>query len=238
MCSALSQQNSFSSTHEIATEFDKWAEIGRGDSMAEGHLHATQTLLKDFAIAENSVVLDAGCGIGWILNDLIGSQITEGVGIDLAPEMISIASARCKRPHLKFLTADSAKTPFGNDQFSHIISVESLYYNAEPLDTLQEWLRISMPGGRLGLVLDLYQDNPAAHHWVNALSVTAHNFSVAEWETLLASAGWTNIKHRRVTLPAKISASDFTPSAYFPTYDIYQAYCAAGSLLLSAEKAK
>lgn len=70
--------------------------------MAAGHLYATQTLLKNLAIAENSVVLDAGCGIGWVLNELLGSRIAEGVGIDLSPEMVAIASLRCTLPNLKF----------------------------------------------------------------------------------------------------------------------------------------
>ncbi len=231
-------QSSFSPLDEISAEFDQWAAVGRGDSMAEGHLHATQTLLADFALAKDSVVLDAGCGIGWILNNLIGTQIAEGVGIDLSPEMVAIAASRKTLSHLEFLAADSAKTPFSDGQFSHIISVESLYYNAKPLDTLKEWQRITKAGGRLGLVLDLYQDNPAANHWVKALPITAHNFSVATWTELLETAGWGNIVSRRVALPPKILAKDFTSSAYFPSYEIYQAYCAAGSLLLTAEKEK
>ncbi|OKH18562.1 class I SAM-dependent methyltransferase [[Limnothrix rosea] IAM M-220] len=237
MSSSPLEQSPFSHANEIATEFDQWAEVGRGDSMAEGHLYATKILLKDLAIAADSVVLDAGCGVGWILNDLIGADIAEGVGIDLSPEMVAIASSRKTLSHLEFLTADSTKTPFPDGQFSHIISVESLYYNAQPLDTLKEWRRISRVGGHLGLVIDLYQDNPAAKYWVEALSITAHNFSVVDWEKLLISAGWENITHRRVPLPVKISAQDFTPSAYFPTYEVYQAYCGAGSLLLRAKKA-
>ena len=130
---------SFSSTDTIATEFDQWAEVGRGDSMAAGHRYATQTLLEKFQLDQNSVVLDAGCGIGWVLNDLIGSQIAQGVGIDLSPEMVAIASERCQLPHLKFLTSDSAATPFEDGQFSHIVSIESLYYNADPRKTLREW---------------------------------------------------------------------------------------------------
>lgn len=232
----ISKQNPFSSSREVATEFDQWAKVGRGEKMSVSHRYATQQLLNDLEISDKSVVLDAGCGIGWILNDLIGSQIARGIGIDLSAEMIAIASSQCTFPNLEFLTADISKTPFKNNKFSHIVSVEALYYTPQPLETLKDWFRISLRGGRLGLVIDLYQGNPASNYWVEALPITAHNLSATEWHTLLSSAGWTNIVSRLVPLPVQASLKEFTPSPYFPDYDIYQAYCEAGSLLLSAQK--
>ncbi|MEM6835698.1 MAG: methyltransferase domain-containing protein [Cyanobacteria bacterium P01_C01_bin.120] len=231
-----SKQNSFSSSRSVAAEFDQWAQAGRGDRMAAGHRFATQQLMQDLSITPDSVVLDAGCGIGWVLNDLIGDRIALGIGIDLSSEMIAIASSRRSLPHLSFLTADSAQTPFESDKFSHIVCIESIYYTPQPRATLAEWLRISMPSGRLGLVIDLYQDNPAAEYWVEALSLTVHNLSIAEWQAVLASAGWINIRARCVSLPVQTVAKDFTPSPYFPNYDAYQAYREAGSLLVSAQK--
>ncbi|MEM9273840.1 MAG: class I SAM-dependent methyltransferase [Cyanobacteria bacterium P01_F01_bin.143] len=229
-------QNTFSTKRDISTEFDQWAKTGRGDKMAAGHRYATEHLLDNLAIADNSVVLDAGCGIGWILNDLIGSRIAQGIGIDLSAEMIAIASSRCTLPHLEFLTADISNTPFESNKFSHIVSVEAIYYTPQPLETLKDWFRISLPQGRLGLVIDLYQGNPASKYWVDALSITAHNLSITDWNNLLSSAGWTNIVSRSVPLPIQTSPSEFKPSTYFPDYDIYRAYCEAGSLLLSAQK--
>ena len=231
-----SKQFPFSDSRDVAAEFDKWAQAGRGDKMATGHRYATQQLLEELAIADNSVVLDAGCGIGWVLNELIGPRIASGIGIDLSAEMIEIALSRCTLPHLRFLTTDSSHTTFERDKFSHIISIESLYYTAQPLETLKEWLRISISGGRLGLVIDLYQNNPASKYWVKALPLTVHNLSITEWQTLLSSAGWTNVAYRCVPLPVQTAVSDFTPSPYFPNYDVYRAYCEAGSLLLSAQK--
>ncbi|MEM6452152.1 MAG: methyltransferase domain-containing protein [Cyanobacteria bacterium P01_D01_bin.105] len=232
------KQTLFSSRRDVATEFDQWAQAGRGEKMAAGHRYATQQLLEDLAIADNAVVLDAGCGIGWVLNDLLGPHIAKGVGIDLSDEMIAIASSQRSLPHVKFLTADSASTPFEQGTFSHIISIESIYYTPQPLETLKEWLRIAAPSGRLGLVIDLYQGNPASQYWVEALALTVHNLSAAEWQTLLASAGWTNIVYRCVPLPVQTAANDFTPSPYFPNYEVYRAYCEAGSLLISAQKSK
>ena len=95
-----------------------------------------------------------------------------------------------------------------------------------------------MPGAQLGLVIDLYQGNPAAKYWVEALPLTVHNLSVAEWENVLASAGWGDISAECLTLPTQIAEADFKASGYFPSYEIYEAYCAAGSLLLWANKAK
>ncbi|MGD1903139.1 MAG: class I SAM-dependent methyltransferase [Geitlerinemataceae cyanobacterium] len=227
---------SFSSAREVATEFDRWAQAGRGDRMADGHRHATRALIDDLAIATDSVVLDAGCGIGWVLNDLLGSRIASGVGIDLSPDTIAIANDRRTLPHLKFAVADSADTQLEAETFSHVVSIESLYYTPDPQETLAEWLRISRPGGRMGLVIDLYRDNPAASHWVEALSLTVHNLSVPEWRALLESAGWREVEARRVPLPIDTKPKAFTPSPYFPSYELYRGYCEAGSLLLTARK--
>ena len=226
----------FSGRDEIAAEFDRWAQSGRGDRMAEGHQFATQQLIERLAIAPDAVVLDGGCGIGWVLNDLLGDRIAAGVGIDLSAEMIAIARSRCSLPHLKFAVADSTDTQLVSETFSHIVSIESLYYVPQPLETLKEWLRITRPGGQLGLVIDLHQGNPAASHWIEALSLTAHNLSALEWQTLLESAGWTAVESWCVSLPSQIAIDDFKPSAYFSSYEIYQAYCDAGSLVITAHK--
>lgn len=231
-----SKQKPFSNSREVATEFDHWAKAGRGEKMSVSHRYATEQLLNDLEISDKSVVLDAGCGIGWIFNELIGSQIARGIGIDLSSEMIAIASSRSTLPHLEFLTADISNTTFESNKFSHIVSVEALYYTPQPLQALKDWFRISLPGGRIGLVIDLYQDNPASKHWIEALPITVHNLSITEWHTLLSSAGWTNVVDRCVSLPVQTSPREFTPSPYFPDYDIYRAYCEAGSLLLSAQK--
>lgn len=226
----------FSSAQEVATEFDQWAQVGRGDRMAEGHRYATGALLQDLAIAADSVVLDAGCGVGWVLNDVIGTRIAAGVGIDLSPEMIAIANSRRTLSHLKFAVADSTNTQLDSDAFSHIVSIESLYYTPSPLETLKEWWRLARTGGQLGLVIDLYQENPASSYWIDALSLTAHNLSITEWQSLLQSAGWRAVKARCVPLPSQMAAEGFQPSPYFPDYGVYQAYCNAGSLLLTAQK--
>ncbi|MEM6353017.1 MAG: class I SAM-dependent methyltransferase [Cyanobacteria bacterium P01_D01_bin.14] len=148
------QQTPFSNQRDVATEFDQWAQAGRGDKMAAGHRYATEQLITDLAIPSNAVVLDAGCGIGWVLNDLLGRRIARGVGIDLSEEMIAIAASRRTLPHITFQTADSAHTPFEQGEFSHIISIESIYYTPQPLETLSEWLRVCRPGGCLGIVID------------------------------------------------------------------------------------
>ena len=228
----------FSSLDEISAEFDQWAAVGRGDSMAAGHRFATKTLVDMMQLDQDSVVLDAGCGIGWVLNDLIGSQIKEGIGIDLSPDMVVIALERCQSDYLEFLTANTATTPFEAEKFSHLISIESVYYNIQPLDTLKEWYRIAQNDACLGLVIDLYQGNPSAKYWLEALPISAHNFSTEKWVELLNSAGWTDVKAITLPLPLKITEVDFKGSQYFPSYEIYRAYCEAGSLLLTATKHK
>ena len=148
----MAHEKTIRSNHsrDVATEFDQWVQAGRGDKMAAGHRFATQQLVdilailrgRGSAIVPDATVLDAGCGIGWVLNDLLSSRIALGVGIDLSAEMIAIASSRCQLPHISFTTADSTQLSLETNKFSHIISVESLYYTPQPLATLKEWLSL------------------------------------------------------------------------------------------------
>ena len=54
-----------------------------------------------FVIPENSSVLELGCDTGYLL---AGLKPSYGVGVDISPEMLTIA--REKYPHLKFFSAD------------------------------------------------------------------------------------------------------------------------------------
>jgi SAM-dependent methyltransferase len=71
------------------------------------------------------------------------------VGVDAAPGMLAIARAEVRGA--RFVEADFANLPFPAASFHVVISVHALHLAVDPVATLAEWRRISVPGGRLSL---------------------------------------------------------------------------------------
>lgn len=75
-------------------------EIGRFRKRNAYYYEQLTALAKDL-VGPGKRILDVGCGLGFLLNDLAPAR---GVGIDLSPSLIE--DARRRFPHLEFETAD------------------------------------------------------------------------------------------------------------------------------------
>lgn len=220
-----------------AQEFDQWQLKGRADGMAAGHWHGTEGILQQWQFGPNSRVLDVGCGQGWLVRHICEQGVSLGVGVDVSEEMIKHAQ-QFSTPHSQFLVSSASNLPFENDFFSHVISIESLYYHTDPSASLLEWYRVSKAGGKIGIMVDLYQENSGSHAWVDALNIPVHLLSIEEYIEILEQAGWQNVSTQQILDPRPIkSEADFEPSAYYPSYADYKAFRAAGSLILTGDKA-
>ncbi len=94
-----------------------------------------------FLIPEGATVLELGCGLGDLLATLNPQR---GVGVDLSPEMIRLASQRhAQQPNLEFITADLETFQLDEtfdfiilcDVIGHLIDVESTFKNLKSLCT-------------------------------------------------------------------------------------------------------
>ena len=219
-----------------AQEFDRWQLSGRADGMAEGHRHGTEAILNQWSLNSESRILDVGCGQGWLVHQLCKAGIALGVGVDISEEMIGHAR-RFASDHSQFLVSSASELPFKENFFSHVISIESLYYHTRPVDSLAEWHRITQVGGVLGVMVDLYGENKGSHAWVDALNIPVHLFSISDYLSLFEQAGWGNVRFQQIVDPRPVKPeSDFVPTDYYPCYDDYCAFRHSGSLILTAEK--
>ncbi len=214
-------------------EFDRWLEAGRDQSMERGHGDVTRQLLGGWPLTGSHHLLDVGCGNGWAVREALSSGAGNATGVDASAAMI----ARASEGNGQFLQAAADRLPFTDDTFSHVLSVESLYYYADMAAALTEWARVAAPGARLGLILDLYQENPSSHRWVEALPVPVHLLDENGYQQLVARCGWRNVAVTRLhdRRPATPEAH-FTASPYTPTYADYMACREAGSLALTATR--
>jgi ubiquinone/menaquinone biosynthesis C-methylase UbiE len=100
-------------------------------------------------------LLDLGTGTGRML-EMFGPEIDRGVGIDMNPEMLSIARANLEKAGLKHVTVrkgDIYNLSLGRDQFDAVIVHQVLHFLDDGARAIREAARALRPGGRL-LVID------------------------------------------------------------------------------------
>ncbi len=222
-----------STEHEakLVQEFDRWAQDGTDKAMERGHGRFTELALEGWDLHAEHRVLDIGCGNGWAVRRCMELGAGDGVGVDISAEMIAAAT-----PPGRYLAGPADALPFEDASFTHLLSVEALYYTEDPAATLREWRRVAQPGARLLLLMDLYRENPCHQAWKPLFPFPVHVLGEDAWAAMLGRCGWRVSSQRRILDPRGIKAeADFEPNDWSPTYAAYVAEKQAGTLCLEAE---
>lgn len=221
-----------------AAEFDLWADAGRAESMAEGHQGVTHAAIRDWTLGKGDVALDVGCGNGWAVRELVRRGAGQGLGVDISTKMVELArQATAGQACFDFQTASADALPWSDASVSHILNIESIYYYPDPEAALAEWARVAKPGARLAVVVDLYEENPATHVWIDALDIAVHLLSAPQLIAMAESAGWTHVRSEQVLDPRPVkSEAEFTTSKYWPSYALYRQYRETGALVIHASR--
>ncbi|HEY9761691.1 MAG TPA: methyltransferase domain-containing protein [Trichocoleus sp.] len=143
-----------------------------GEHMHHGYYGPTGTIRKERRQAQIDLIeeflawggvttshhiLDAGCGIGGSALYLAEKYQAQVIGITLSPVQANRATERAaaagldlnKPPCAEFRVADAQATPFEDQQFDLIWSMESGEHMPDKAAFLQECYRLLKPGGRL-----------------------------------------------------------------------------------------
>jgi SAM-dependent methyltransferase len=218
----------------LRLEFNEWARDGRGESMEQGHRPIGVQALELMNIPSSARVLDVGCGSGWATR-YIADKAMEGrvTGIDISNEMIEVARASStKYQNVRFELASAESLPYKDDEFTHVFSMESLYYYSNMLAALREIKRVLSSGGRFVTVIDLYLENSPSHQWIPTLKVPVHLLGVPDYRSMLEQLGFVDIKDQRLYDPTPVP-EDYSGGS-FKTREDYLLYKQNGSLMLSA----
>ena len=222
----------------LRIEFNEWARAGRGEGMEKGHRPVGVQAIERMQIPVDARVLDVGCGSGWA-SRLMAEQAVNGrvVGIDIADEMVQLAhaSSTCFT-NIEFKVATAEALPFGESEFTHAFSMESLYYYSSMLAALREIHRVLTDGGMFVTVIDLYLENAPSHQWIPKLKVPVHLLGAPDYRLMFEEVGFVNVKDQRLYDPNPLS-EDYS-SGSFETREDYIRYKQNGSLMLVAEVAK
>lgn len=227
-----------SADETLRLEFNEWALAGKGESMERGHRPMGEQAINRLAVPRDGRVLDVGCGSGWA-SRLFAQLASNGrvAGIDISDEMIAVAQKSSEAfSNVEFRVASAERLPFKDGEFTHAFSMESLYYYEDMSVALREIRRVLQPGGVFVNVVDLYEENPASHQWIEDLKVPVQLLSTAQYQSLFEASGFIRFESDRLLDPSPI------PPAYngssFKSYEDFVNYRKAGSLMMRGEAPK
>jgi 2-polyprenyl-3-methyl-5-hydroxy-6-metoxy-1,4-benzoquinol methylase len=137
----------------IAARYDRL--IARYDHLFASAIERTRGELR-----ADDRVLDVGCGTGSLCLGLTRS-VRQIVAIDIAPNMISVATSKAARlsiSNIDFRLADGYCLPFDDGGFDAVVLANVLHMVKEPRLLLAEAFRLVRPGGRLITLTDCYAE--------------------------------------------------------------------------------
>ena len=184
----------------LRTEFNQWAEDGRGDEMERHHLPIFEPTLSLMDVRPTDRVLDLGCGSGWATR-LVAKRFRPKkiVGVDISDEMVRRAAEQSKGiANIEFKQGAAEKIPLPDASVDKVFSIESFYYWPDQMAGLKEAKRVLVPGGRLFILINLYKDNHYSLRWADELKVPVHALSEAEYVELLTKEGYKGAEARRI----------------------------------------
>ena len=222
----------------LRIEFNEWARAGRGEGMEKGHRPVGEQAIELMEIPADARILDLGCGSGWA-SRLMAEKAQRGkvIGIDISDEMVQLATNTSKElSNIEFKVASAEALPFRDNEYTHVFSMESLYYYSNMLVALKEVYRVLDDGGRFVTVVDLYFENEPSHQWIPTLNVPVQLLSIPDYRKFFEQAGFVNVQDRRLFDPKPIP-DDYSGGS-FNTREDYVLYKQNGSLMLSAEVRK
>jgi ubiquinone/menaquinone biosynthesis C-methylase UbiE len=163
-----------------------------------GSMAATRKLIKLCHIEGEKYVLDVGCGVGATPVYLAKSTGCRVVGVDLLEKMVEQSRARVKAEGLgdrvEFKVADARELPFEDDLFDAVISESVNVFFDDKQVALNEYARVTKPGGYVGLAEIAWLTSPKPE-MEESLKEMAYIMALEadDWKALLVGAGLKNV---------------------------------------------
>lgn len=136
----------------FATNAQEWDRIR---TLHVSERDVEQSISRILGDAEMEHFLDLGTGTGRLL-EVFSNQFRRGVGVDLSPQMLSIARANLNKAGIRnaqVRQGDIYSLPVAPGSFDVVAMYQVLHYLDDPARAVAEAARTLRPGGRL-LVVD------------------------------------------------------------------------------------
>jgi SAM-dependent methyltransferase len=135
--------------HEAFKQFERagYSRVAEGYDQATAQVtsQVNDTLLDAVETGRGTRLLDVACGPGW-LSAAAAQRGAVVTGLDFAPNMLTIARARC--PDATFHEGDAEDLPFEAGQFDAVVCSLGFPHFPTPERAIAETFRVLTPGGR------------------------------------------------------------------------------------------
>lgn len=225
----------------LRSEFNQWAEAGRGEEMEKHHISITEQTIRRMDLRPGERVLDLSCGTGWATR-LMARMVGEGpagfgqvVGVDISDEMIRRARGASKDfDNVMFVWGSAMQIPWEENFFDKVLSVEAFYYYPDQERVLAELFRVMAPRAQMFILINLYKDNHYSLRWVEELKVPVHARSEAEYVELLKKHAFDDVRAERI--PDETPTPEVYSGKWFRNAEELRDFKRIGALLLTARK--
>jgi SAM-dependent methyltransferase len=187
---------------EGQTFFDFAAEVGLTKHV--GGLDTTGVLLELCHISRDKYVLDVGCGAGVTPIFIAKKYGAKVVGVDINNGMVARSTERAVREQVadrvEIRQADAQDLPFEDETFDIVITESVTAFPADKQQAVNEYVRVTKPGGYIGLNESTWLKTPPPPEmvaWVSQdLGGNAEPLASSEWVDLLEVAGLVEIESK------------------------------------------
>jgi ubiquinone/menaquinone biosynthesis C-methylase UbiE len=167
-----------------------------GITKHNGGFAATNELLGLCHIQDAQQLLNVGCGIGIGSTYIARKYGCHIVGVDISEKMIGWSRLRAREERVEdmveFRVADVLELPFESDRFDIVFCESVLAFVEDKLRAIQECVRVTRPGGYVGLneTFWIAEASPEYIEWAQASQeVGAEILSAATWQALWEESG-------------------------------------------------
>lgn len=151
-------------------------------------------VMSNMRLSEQSKVLDAGYGNGYLVGKIYKRYRPDIYGIDISEDMRLSAEKRNRRAvesgKVHLTVGDCCRLEYGDDFFDAVTSVNTIYFWDDTLKGLREILRTLKPGG-------VFYNAVYTKEFLQKLSYTKTGFKFFEREDYISlgkSAGFSEVE--------------------------------------------
>ncbi len=108
----------------------------------------------------NTLVLDVGCGAGFLSNELAKAGLIV-TGVDLSEESLKVAKKYDETKSVNYQTADAYHLPFPDQSFDVLTAMDFLEHVENPAEVIKEFSRVLRPNGIF--IFHTFNRNPLAY---------------------------------------------------------------------------
>lgn len=183
---ATERTNVYGTGDAETTYLDVQATLGISKHM--GGYTSTDRLYELCHVSVAREALDVGCGIGVGPVHMAKEFDCRVVAVDLSAKMLRWAGERARREgvedRITFRQADIRDLPFDDERFDAVIVESVLAFVEDKAAAIEELIRVTRPGGYVGLNESFWTDVPPKHLLEYSAAIGPQIVSEDEWRAI------------------------------------------------------